>query len=381
MDTSSFLIKPASGRCNLACRYCFYRDVTENRDVADFGIMTEATARALIEKAFSLDSPTYTFGFQGGEPTVAGLDFFENFVRLVGEANRKGVPVTYTLQTNGTLIDPEWARFLKRENFLVGVSIDGPRVIHDTFRVRWDGSPSYRQVMAGVQALRDEGVPINALCVVDALTADNVEVVYTHLLDRGFDWVQFIPCLDPLGEAPGGHSWSLSPAAYGVFLRKAFDLWYEVRDRGYPAHVRWFDNLVGMAMGYPPDSCSMAGRCEGYFTVEADGSVYPCDFYVLDPWRLGNVQTTDLAAMAQGETARRFTTSSEYIDPQCRTCFAYPLCRGGCRRDREPFVDGKPALNRYCQSYKEFFAYAGDRILEMAQALLRGTGKPVGSRP
>lgn len=343
--------------------------------------MTEDTAKVLVEKAFSLNSPSYTFGFQGGEPTVAGLGFFKMFVRLVGEANQKGVPVTYTLQTNGTLIDAEWARFLKRENFLVGVSIDGPRVLHDTFRVGHDGSPSYRRVMAGVQKLRAEGVPINALCVVDALTANNVELVYNHLRDQGFDWVQFIPCLDPLEEAPGGHSWSLSPAAYGIFLRKAFDLWYEERNRGYPAHVRWFDNLIGMAMGYPPDSCSMAGRCEGYFTVEADGSVYPCDFYVLDQWRLGNVHTTDLMAMAQGKTARLFTTSSEYIDPACRTCFAYPLCRGGCRRDREPFVEGKPVLNRYCQSYEEFFAYVGDRIVEISDALLHGAGEPVGPRP
>jgi uncharacterized protein len=379
MNLSSFLIKPASGRCNLACKYCFYRDVAENREIADFGIMTEATARALIEKAFSIDSPAYTFGFQGGEPTLAGIDFFEKFVRIVREVNRKEVPVTYTLQTNATLIDAEWARFLKRENFLVGVSIDGPRAINDTLRISRDGSPSYRRVMTGVQALRDEGVQINVLSVVTALTADNVEVVYNHLRDRGFDWIQFIPCLDPLGEKPGGHPWSLSPAAFSHFLKTTFDLWYAEQINGTPIHIRWFDNLIAMAMGYAPDSCSMLGRCEGYFTVEADGSVYPCDFYVLDEWRLGNVHSTDFAAMAQGETARRFATSSEYIDPQCRTCFAYPLCRGGCRRDREPFVDGKPSLNRYCQAYREFFAYAGDRILQMAHEnnILGASANPI----
>jgi uncharacterized protein len=368
MDAASFLIKPASGRCNLACRYCFYRDVAENREIADYGRMSGETTALLIDRAFELGSGEYSFGFQGGEPTMAGLPYFERFIALVNEKNTRGAEVHYALQTNGTTLDPVWAKFLKREKFLVGVSIDGPRALHDAFRVARDDSPSYAKAMEGVRLLRAEGVPVNALCVVDAATADNVELVYTHLRRAGFDWIQFIPCLDPLGEEPGGRSWSLTPAAFGNFLKKSFDLWFADGNRGTPASVRWFDNLVGMAMGYPPENCGMSGRCGSYFTVEADGSVYPCDFYVTDEWRLGDIRSLPLGEMAEGEIARRFVSISEHVDDACKSCFAYPLCRGGCRRDREPFKDGLPVLNRYCPSYKEFFAYAGDRIMAIAKA-------------
>ncbi len=376
MNAVSFLIKPASGRCNLACRYCFYRDVAENRATEDFGLMSAKTADLLVDRAFELDADLLSFGFQGGEPTLAGLPFFERFsarARAKAEdasAARPGRPVSvqFSLQTNGVLIDAAWARFFKREEFLIGVSVDGPRLLHDAFRVKRDDSPTYAAVMDGVAALRAEGVPVNALCVVDAAAADNAQAVYRHLRSRGFDWLQFIPCLDPLGEEPGGRPWSLSPAAYARFLKTTFDLRYDEWRRGSPVNVRWFDNLVAMAMGGPPESCGMSGSCSVNFTVEADGSVYPCDFYVTDEWRLGNLRDSSFAAMRDSAAARRFVESSRCVDDQCRSCFAFPLCRGGCRRDREPFAAGKPVLNRYCSAFKDFFAYAGSRIMEMAKA-------------
>lgn len=376
MTAESFLIKPASGRCNLACRYCFYRDVAEHRATEDYGVMSEATAAKLIDRAFELDADALTFGFQGGEPTIAGLPFFERFVTMtrarLGEVNagRRDNPlrVQFFLQTNGVAVDADWARFFKREGFLLGVSIDGPRLLHDLFRIRRDGSGSYGAAMDGVAALRAEGVLVNALCVIDAATADNASRVYRHLRSRGFDWIQFIPCLDPLDEKPGGQSWSLSPEAYARFLKETFDLRYAEWRNGSSMNVRWFDNLVAMAMGLAPESCGMAGSCSVDFTVEADGSVYPCDFYVTDEWRLGNVRSDGFRAMREGLVARRFVESSRHVDSACKDCFAFPLCRGGCRRDREPFSGGRPSRNRYCPAFKEFFAYAGERIMEMAAA-------------
>ncbi len=367
MLSASFLIKPASGACNLACRYCFYRDLTENRETADFGRMSDETAALLVDRAFELDLQAYSFGFQGGEPTLAGLPFFQKFTALVRQRNTKGARVAFALQTNGTTINEEWASFLKAENFLVGISIDGPRLLHDAFRVTRDDAGTYDRVMVGAEALRTAGVPTNALCVVDDATAANAALVYRHLRKKGFDWIQFIPCLDPLGEEPGGHSWSLQSAVYARFLKITFDLWLEDGQRGKPASIRWFDNLVGMAAGFAPENCGMAGRCTPYFTVEADGSVYPCDFYVTDEWRLGDLRTNSLAEMADCETARRFTSVSFHVDKKCETCFASSLCRGGCRRDREPFADGLPSLNRYCEAFLDFFSYAGERILEMGK--------------
>ncbi|QQO08502.1 radical SAM/SPASM domain-containing protein [Breznakiella homolactica] len=374
METIGFLIKPASGRCNLACRYCFYRDVAENRERDDYGIMDLETARKLISRALEPKPRLISFGFQGGEPTLAGLAFFESFAEMAREQIRQAsaedpdytAEIQFTLQTNGVSLTPAWADFFKRENFLIGISIDGPRLLHDTYRVRRDDSGTYTQVLDGARLLFAQGVPVNALCVVDALTADNAATVYRHLRSRGFDWIQFIPCLDPLGEEPGGRSWSLSPAAYGRFLREIFDLRYAEWRAGTPMNVRWIDNIVSMAMGFPPESCGMSGVCPISFTVEADGSVYPCDFYVTDEWYLGNIKDVSFEEMLESSAARRFTRDSRHKSPECETCFAYPLCRGGCRRDREPFKDGKPVLNRYCRSYKEFFSYAWERIREMA---------------
>lgn len=378
----SFLIKPASGRCNLGCRYCFYKDVAGHRDTEDFGIMSEATAGLLVERAFEhareSGAVSINFGFQGGEPTLAGLPFFERFVEL---AQRKAeesatIRLDFSMQTNGILIDPAWASFLKKENFLLGVSIDGPRLLHDLYRTRRDGAGSFRDVMKGVEALRAAGVEMNALCVVDATTAQNAHNVYRFLRARGFEWLQFIPCLDPLGEEPGTHPWSLSPEAYGRFLKEIFELRYGEWKAGARVNVRWIDNLVAMAMGLPPESCGMSGCCAVNFIIEADGSVYPCDFHVTDEWRLGTLADSSFEEMRTGGKARRFVEMSLPVDSECASCFAFPLCRGGCRRDREPFSAEKPILNRYCSAFKDFFAHAGARIMEMAEGERKSRGQP-----
>ena len=339
--------------------------------------MSAATTDALVARAFAFGANHITFGFQGGEPTLAGLYFFEyftaqaRFAESSAKRNGRNVHVQFALQTNGVELNAEWARFFKRENFLIGVSIDGPRIIHDMFRVRSNGLGTHSDVMNGIAVLREQGVPVNALCVVDANTADNAELVYRYLRSHGFDWIQFIPCIDPLDDEPGHKTWSLSPFAFENFLKTTFDLRYSEWRGGRGIHLRWFDNLVGMAAGERPESCGMSGVCGVNFTIEADGSVYPCDFYVTDEWRLGNLHEDSFLAMKDGKTAQRFVESSRIIDSECVSCFAYPLCRGGCRRDREPFRDGRPILNRYCHAFKEFFSYAGDRIIEMATNSLR----------
>jgi uncharacterized protein len=369
MNTVSFLVKPASGRCNLACTYCFYRDEVERRSVPDYGLMSEETAALLVDRAFESGASTYSFGFQGGEPTLAGLPFFRHFVSLVKERKQPGDRVDWTIQTNGVLMDEEWARFLKDEGFLVGLSLDGPALIHDAVRLDRQGRGSHDRVLAGLAVLQTAEVPVNALCVVTDQVAANAAQVYHYLRRRGLHWMQFIPCLEPLDAAVGRHSWSLSPEAYGRFLCAIFDLWYEDHRRGTSASIRWFDNLVGMAMGHPPETCGMAGICNAYFTIESDGSVYPCDFYVSDQWRLGNIRDRPLSELISGVESGLFVSSSVPVDSRCKGCFAFPLCRGGCRRDREPFMEGLPGLNRYCKAYKEFFAYAGERLVAMARVM------------
>ncbi len=368
MPPVSLLIKPVSGRCNLACGYCFYRDVAAHRERPDYGRMSGETAELLIKAALDEAEGSCGFAFQGGEPSLAGLDFFRDFARKVRQYNSRGVEIHFSLQTNGMLIDAEWARFLKEESFLTGLSLDGPRMIHDAFRKGADGSGSFARVMESARLLGEASAEFNILCVVDSLTADNPRAVYDFFKRRGFRWIQYIPCLDPLGAVEGvGHS--LSPPAWASFLKTSFDAWHQDIRSGEGLSIRYFDNLVDMAMGYPPESCGMSGTCTANFTVEADGSVFPCDFYVLDEWRMGNVRTDSLKAMRSCGNARRFVRVSEHQSPACSSCFAFPLCRGGCRRDREPFSGGLPGLNRFCEAYKDFFAHAGQRIIDLAREL------------
>jgi uncharacterized protein len=166
---------------------------------------------------------------------------------------------------------------------------------------------------------------------------------------------------------PGGYEHSLTPERYAVFLKTLFDLWYEDIIKGEKISIRYFDNLVGMLMGHAPESCGMAGFCTAYFVVEADGGVYPCDFYVIDQWKMGNIKQMSFEQLRDSENAILFTEISKHVDSKCKGCKWYRICRGGCRRDREPFEESLPALNRYCPSFEEFFSYSADRLAKIAQ--------------
>jgi len=206
--------------------------------------------------------------------------------------------------------------------------------------------------------------------VVNALTSRHIIKVYNFFKKQGFKYLQFIPCLDPLNENPGGHDYSLTPERFAYFLKALFDLWYDDIIKGNFVSIRYFDNLVGMLMGYPPESCGMSGICTCYFVVEADGSTYPCDFYVIDEWNLGNIKENSFDEMRASEKGTRFVSCSRHTSPECRECPHFTLCRGGCRRNREPFIDGLPALNYYCPAFRDFFGYAGKRLEQIARMYL-----------
>lgn len=371
MPPVTLLIKPASSSCNLRCKYCFYHSIAENRKNASYGIMTADTIEVLVKKALEYADHICTFAFQGGEPTLAGIDFYRKLVELVKVYNTKNVRINYAIQTNGTLIDEEWARFLHCNGFLTGISLDGPKDIHDYLRCDAADKGSFSRVMEAVHLLEKFGVDYNILCVVNAFVARHVNKVYNFFKKNGFRYLQFIPCLDPLNEKPGGHEYSLTPERYANFLKTLFDLWYEDMMAGRRSSIRYFDNLIGMIMGYPPEACDMSGACNGYFVVEADGSVYPCDFYVMDEWYMGRIDESGFDELGKSDVAKRFNEISKYVHPICRECNCFALCKGGCRRNREPFQGGKPNLNYYCTSYREFFSYAGNRLYELAHMFWR----------
>ena len=367
------LIKPVSGSCNLACSYCFYRDEIDKRETGSAGIMSPDMLELLVKRALSEASVQCTFGFQGGEPLLAGLPFYERLIALQKHYNKKNLKIQNTIQTNGTLIDDAWAAFFSDNHFLVGVSLDGNRETHDRNRVALNGAGSYVRVMEGIRKLEAYHVEYNILCVLTALTARHIQSTYQFFKKSGFRYLQFIPCLDPLGEVPGHRPYSMTPEQYGEALDTLFQLWYRDIMAGTPISIRYFDNLLLMALGHRPESCDMSGSCESYFLVEADGSVYPCDFYVLDEWKIGQLSEDSFAAMQKSAAAARFREAGQQIRQPCRSCRYYYFCRGGCRRNWESDqMNGVPG-NYFCKAYQLFFERNTSKIKALA-AFLRGQG-------
>ena len=379
MPPISLLIKPASSGCNLRCRYCFYHSLAEGRQTGNYGMMREELLEEIVKKALAFADQACTFAFQGGEPTLTGIDFYRKLIEFEKKYNVKNVQVNNAIQTNGLLIDDVWADFLSGNRFLTGISLDGPKDLHDANRIDFSGKGSYKKVMEAIALLDKYRADYNILFVVSGYTARHAAKIYEFFKRHRFRYLQFIPCLDPLDGQPGGSEYSLRPGKFTYFLKTLFDLWYEDIMKGNTVSIRYFDNLAGMLMGVAPEACGMSGECKCQFVIEADGGVYPCDFYVTDKWRLGNISDSDFddfKQFANSAALREFIEMSKYVDPACEGCGWRALCRGGCRRNREPFAGGKPVLNYYCPSYREFFEYACDRLRKAAGLLANSPQMP-----
>ena len=346
------LIKPASGRCNLRCRYCFYIDETQSRETADYGMMTLDTMETIIQKALEYATNRCSFGFQGGEPTLRGIDFYREVVSLQKKHNVRKIHIENSIQTNGLLLDDDWAAFLEHEKFLVGLSIDGTASVHNKNRVDTSGAGTLSRVMDTVARLKRHMVNYNALTVVTNDTAKRIGMIYDFFMEKGLTWQQYIPCLDPIGKET---QW-LTPECYTLFLKTLFDRWAQDIMNGRFIYIRQFENYIGMMLHKPAESCGMRGHCAVQYVIEADGSVYPCDFYALDSYRLGNIVSDSFGKLNKKRTELRFIEESYEENAVCRACTYFPLCRGGCRRDRD--YGGGLQRNRFCDSYKAFFAYA-----------------------
>lgn len=374
MRSVNLLIKPASGMCNMRCRYCFYADETSKRATANYGIMTPQTISAVLEHALEAATADCTIGFQGGEPTLAGLDFFRFAVASAKEKNKNHVRLHFALQTNGLAINDAWAAFFAENHFLIGVSLDGTKEIHDRNRIDAAGNGTFGRVVHAIEILERHGVDYNILTVVTKNTVRSYRAIHSFFQKKGFRYQQFIPCLDPLEEERGKENWSLTPELYGKFLKQSFDLWYAEAMAGNKQYHRYFDNLLCMLNGQPPEACGMAGICGMQYVVEADGSTYPCDFYMLDTYRIGNLAVDTIAQVDAKRKEIGFVEQSLPAADACKKCRWFTLCRGGCRRDRDYFENGI-GLNYYCSAYQDFFEYAYPRLVQLYRFLTM-SGRP-----
>lgn len=366
MPPVSVMIKPSSSMCNMACAYCFYCDEAQKRNCPSFGFMSEQTLKNTIRKTMLVAEGAVSYAFQGGEPTLRGLDFFEKVVALERQYNRNHIYVQNAIQTNGLCLDEKWCAFLKENHFLVGLSLDGTRAVHDSLRRTRDGADTFDRVLKAAQLMDRYQVEYNILTVVTAPLADNIREVYAFYRERGWRYQQYIACLDPLGEEHGKMPYSLEPEKYGRFLVTLFDLWYEDWKKGKQPYIRQFENWVAMAAGYQAEACDQRGICSVQNVVEADGSVYPCDFYMLDAYRLGNFNTDRLEQIDAKRQELSFLERSLQIKEECRACPYYRLCRCGCQRMRDPDPAAGLFENHFCASYRIFFDACLGRIYEMA---------------
>ncbi len=352
------LIKPASSECNMRCKYCFYMDVSSRRKNTSFGIMSGETVSALVRQtlAYAGGGPV-AYAFQGGEPLIAGESFFHSFSETVDAYNTLCSPISYSLQTNGTLLTDSLCTYLKKRSYLVGVSLDGPRKLHDANRVFANGEGSFDRVARGIERLKKHGVPFNILTVLTNRTAEYMQRLQTFFEHSGFDGLQFITCLEPFGAEPFSSGFAMGAEDYFSVNKALFDWYWERNRTGRPLFIRHFDNMMRILDGFDHEMCGTLGYCAGQMVVEGNGNCYPCDFYCDDAHLLGNIRTNSLEEMRVSPAMKRFIGSSLPVDGQCGGCPIASLCRGGCRRERDINNDGILRLNIYCEGRRRFFEY------------------------
>ena len=388
------LAKPTGAICNLDCRYCFFLSKEMLYPGSRFEMADDLLETYIKQLLDAHGRSEVTIAWQGGEPMLMGLDFFKRSVKYADKHKKPGQSIAYTIQTNGTKIDDEWSRFFKENKFLIGLSVDGPRAMHDAFRVDKGGKGSFDQVMRGWEYLAKHGVDTNMMCTVHAANADHALEVYRFFRDElKTEFIQFIPIIErvtaetllvanqgwgergsaarPLYTQEGDRATdrSVKPEQYGRFLSAIFDEWVR-RDVG-KVYVQMFDVTLGAYVGQR-SLCVFAPTCGNALALEHNGDLYSCDHFVEPKYKLGNIRESTMAELVASPQQRQFGQDKHDTLPRyCRECEVRFACNGGCPKDR--FINtpsGEPGLNYLCAGYKMFFKHV-DRPMRMMTDLLK----------
>lgn len=376
---NSILVKPAGPDCNMACTYCFYLEkhalFPDEKHRMSEDILEEMIRQAMVQSRGSLN-----FGWQGGEPTLMGLDFFKKAVEYQKKYGH-GQLVGNGLQTNGLLIDAAWVEFLKENRFLVGLSLDGPEHVHDYYRRLRGGKASFERVAEKGRMMLSNGVAVNALTVVNDYSVQFPEEIYAFHQSFGFTFMQFIPCVErELGKAGRLAAFTVEPESYGRFLIRLFDLWKEDFKNGEPStSIRFFDSVFHSYVGLKPPECTLLDECGIYIVVEHNGDVYACDFFVDPEWRLGNLMEDRLVDLLNNPKQKAFGEAKLQLPSDCTNCRWLAVCHGGCPKDRLAGSD-RQVRNHLCEAYKQFFEYADDTYQRLAEAWKRNQARTESQR-
>jgi uncharacterized protein len=379
------MAKPVGPICNLNCRYCFYLEKENLYPATSSWAMPDALLESFIHRYIEAqEASTISFAWQGGEPTLLGVDYFRRIIELEKRYSN-GKRIENTFQTNGVLLDDAWGEFLAENRFLVGLSIDGPTELHDCYRINKGDQPTFKLVLRGLGYLKKHGVEFNTLTVVHRKNSHHPLEVYRFLKEVGSGFMQFIPIVERVAEAPdrhgliliGPHSsreaavseWSVEPLQFGNFLCAIFDEWVR-RDVGR-YFVQIFDVALESWVGTLQSLCVFRETCGGAMAIEHNGDLYSCDHYVYPENRLGNIMEHSLATLVSSEQQRRFGLDKRNALPRyCHECDVRFACNGECPKHRFTRTpDGEWGLNYLCAGYKLFFKHIDPHMQFMASEL------------
>lgn len=375
------LAKPTGAICNLDCQYCFFLSKEQLYPGSKFRMSDELLETYIQQLLASHQTSEVTVAWQGGEPTLMGLEFFQRSIALVEKHKKQGQNITHTLQTNGTKLDDDWGGFLKQHNFLIGLSVDGPQPLHDTYRVDKRSRGSFEQVMQGWKILKNHQIDFNILCTVNAANGDQPLEVYRFFRDQlGAEFIQFIPIIERVNEdgstlIQSGNQVterSVKPQQFGQFLIGVFDEWVR-RDVG-KVFIQHFDAALANWVGVQPGVCIFAKTCGTALALEHNGDLYSCDHFVEPSYKLGNIQETQMIELIASEQQWQFGQAKFDTLPQyCHSCEVRFACNGGCPKNR--FITtptGEAGLNYLCAGYKAFFTHIDQPMRMMAELLCQG---------
>ena len=363
----SIMIKPASSLCNLRCKYCFYANVSDLREVKSYGIMPYDLMEKMLSNIYDEldDNAQIDIAFQGGEPTLASLEWFKHFTDIIDKWEKK-IIVNYALQTNGILIDDDWAKFFYDHKVLVGLSLDMIKDLHDNVRVDVNGKGTYNNLIKTVNILNKYHVEYNVLCTLTNNVARYPVKVYNELKKLNIRFVQFTPCLDEL-DKPHASVYALTPKRFASFYKTIFDLWYQDFCHNNYYSIKLIDDIVNLLAYNRQTACGILGKCQAQLVVEANGMVYPCDFYCLDDHCLGNILDHSLNELYLAS----FNHPSKEVIPlpkHCENCKFLKMCHGNCKRMRSEICLDMD--DNYC-GYEDFLNYSINRLMNIANEQVR----------
>ena len=379
------MTKPVGPICNLDCRYCFYLEKENLYPGKSSWAMPEDVLETYVREYIqSQNVPQVSFAWQGGEPTLLGVEYFEKVVELQ-KKYADGKRIENAFQTNGVLLDDQWGEFLSKYGFLVGLSIDGPEKLHDHYRVDKGGQPTFKRVMRGLGYLKKHGVEFNTLTVVQRHNSHHPLDVYRFLRENGSGFIQFIPIVERIAKAPNPEGlvlispesedaarvseWSVEPLQYGKFLSAIFDEW--VRNDVGKTFVQMFDVALESWMGYPASLCVFRETCGSAMALEHNGDLYSCDHFVYPENKLGNIMESPINSLVNSAQQRKFGLDKRDTLPRyCRECEVRFACNGECPKHRFTRTpDGEEGLNYLCAGYKKFFHHIDPYMRFMAEEL------------